>query len=47
MSSILVVDDEAMIREMLHFNLSRHDFTVLQAKDTAEARHIINKDNGI
>jgi len=44
MSSILVVDDEAMIREMLHFNLSRHDFTVLQAKDTAEARYIINKD---
>ena len=35
MSSILIVDDEVMIREILNFNLSLHDFIVLQAEDTA------------
>ena len=45
MYSILIVDDEAMIREMLRFNLSRHNFNVLEAKDTADAKKIIKKES--
>ena len=37
-SRVLVVDDEASIRQMIRFALERADFDVSEAGDTAEAR---------
>lgn len=41
--TILVVEDEAPIREMLQFSLSRAGFTVHEAADARSAQDMINK----
>lgn len=43
MYTILVVDDEVTIREMLRFNLARNGFNVLDSSNTAQAKQIIKK----
>jgi len=40
---ILIVDDEQAIREMLHFSLQQHGFSVLNATDCAMAIAILAK----
>lgn len=43
MQTILIVDDEATIREMLHFILARNDFHILDAANAAQAKQSIKK----
>lgn len=43
MYTILVIDDEVTIREMLRFNLARNGFNVLDSSNTAQAKQIIKK----
>jgi len=43
MYTILVVDDELAIREMLRFNLTRHGFHVLDVENTIQAKRVINE----
>ena len=38
---ILVVEDEAAIRQMITFNLSRAGFDVTEAEDSSSARNLI------
>lgn len=41
--SLLIIEDEVAIREMIKFALSSHDFTVIEASDAKEATiHISN-----
>ncbi len=42
-NSILIVDDEFAIREMIKFTLHREGFNVLTAQDTGSAKKIIQK----
>jgi two-component system phosphate regulon response regulator PhoB len=43
MQTVLIVDDEAAIREMLRFNLTRNGFHTLEAANTHQARQSIKK----
>lgn len=45
MYTILIVDDESAIREMLHFNLTRNGFHTLDAANAYQARHSIKKNH--
>jgi len=42
--TILIVDDELAIREMIRFSLTRHNFNCLEAENTSQAKQQI-KDN--
>jgi two-component system phosphate regulon response regulator PhoB len=40
-NTILIVEDEQAIREMIAFHLSRAGFETLEARDSKEARELI------
>jgi len=40
-TTILIVEDETPIREMIAFNLAREGFTVLEAADCQSARRLL------
>jgi len=44
MTTVLVVDDEDIVRRALVHTLERNDFTCLSARDTAEATRLIETD---
>lgn len=46
MPNILVVDDDASIREMLHFLLTEEGFVVQTARDGGEALDILQQESG-
>lgn len=43
MYTILIVDDELAIREMLRFSLTRNGFNVLDVENTVQAKQVINE----
>ena len=43
MSTILIVDDDPAIREMLRMTLNMHEFEVLEAGNTLDARQVLGK----
>ena len=43
-TKVLIVDDEADIREFLHYNLSRNGFDVIQASNGSEALKLADTD---
>lgn len=45
MSTILIVDDELAIREMLRFSLTRNGFHVLDVENALQAKQVINKEH--
>lgn len=44
MPTILIVDDELSIREMIRFSLTRNGFYVLDAENALKAKQVINKE---
>jgi two-component system cell cycle sensor histidine kinase/response regulator CckA len=44
--TILIVDDEAKMRKILHLGLSRHGYAILEACDGAEALRVCKEHEG-